>query len=118
MVMLAGLELALAQKSTELYIPIGQSPGVSGIQTIIGTIESVNAPDRGLVVTDEQGSATVKISDKTQIWLDQSTLKTRNQSGSFDALQPKRRVEVKFTESTWQAQVTAEWIKVQMGEGP
>jgi hypothetical protein len=32
--------------NAELYIPIDQSPGVSGIQTIIGTIESVNTPDR------------------------------------------------------------------------
>lgn len=36
----------LYRLNTELSIPIGQSPGVSGIQTIIGTIESVNAPDR------------------------------------------------------------------------
>lgn len=36
----------LYKLNTELYIPIGQFPGVSGIQTLIGTIESVNTPDR------------------------------------------------------------------------
>jgi len=36
----------LYKLNTELYIPIGQSSGVSRIQTIIGTIESINAPDR------------------------------------------------------------------------
>jgi len=117
LVMLAGLQLALAQKSTELYIPIGQSPGVSGVQTIIGAIESVNAAARSLIVTDERGSATVQINDATQIYLDQSALRTRNQTGSLDALQPERRVEVKFTESARQDQVTAEWIKVEMRQG-
>lgn len=116
-VMLAGLRLALAQQSTEIYIPMGQSPGVSGTQTIIGVIESVNASDRSLIVADAQGRATVKVIDETQIYLDQSALKARNQSGAFDALQPERRVEVKFKESARQAQVTAEWIKVAMGAG-
>ncbi len=32
---------AHAQQATEIYIPIGKSPGLSGKTTVIGTIENV-----------------------------------------------------------------------------
>ncbi len=41
--LLTGLSIAFAQKTTERYIPIGQSPGLSGEYTKIGNIEAVSA---------------------------------------------------------------------------
>ena len=114
---LGSLQLARAQKMTEFYIPIGQSPRVSGSQSIIGTIETINAPERRLTMTDAQGRYTVQVTERTQIWLDHSALKIRNQYGSFASLKPQLRVEVKYEESARSDQITAEWIKVEIREG-
>ncbi|ETW95657.1 hypothetical protein [Candidatus Entotheonella palauensis] len=111
---LGGLQLAWAQKSTEIYIPIGKSPGLSETRTIIGSVVSVSAPEQRFTVAEGQTNYTVQVDSETRIWLDQSALNTANRNGSFDALQPERRVEVKYKESERQAQVTAEWIKVEM----
>ena len=39
-----------AQKMTEQYIPIGQSPGLSGKYTVIGKLQSVNPQERTCTV--------------------------------------------------------------------
>lgn len=116
-VVLGSIQLAQAQKQTEIYIPIGKSPGVSRTHTLIGTIETVNLPDRSLVMRDEQGRYTVKVTDRTRIWLDRSAMKLHNQSGSLTSCQPDRQVEVKYEGSAPGEQVTAEWIKVQIRDG-
>ena len=34
---------AHGQRATEMYVPVGQSPGVSGKYTVVGKIETINA---------------------------------------------------------------------------
>ncbi len=106
---------AQAQKMTERYIPIGQSPGISGTYSYIGQIESVDTNNRTVTVRGQEGSRTIKVTDKTWIWLDRSQQRQPNMRGAMSDLQPGRRVEVKYTE--YQTKDTADWIKVAPGSG-
>jgi hypothetical protein len=102
---------AQAQKSTEQYIPIGSSPGLSKKYTSIGTIETLNARD-GLFTISEAGvRRSIRITAKTRIWLDRSKLKLPSLDGGTGDLQPGRRIEVKY-ENPVLRQV-ADWIKVE-----
>jgi hypothetical protein len=113
-VLLGGLALAHAQKSTEIFIPIGQSPGLSGEYTKMGEIEAVSSQDRTVTMTDPSGSYTVQIAEGTSIWLDKSKLKLTNEEGSFADLQAGRMVEVKYEDND--PGRAAEWVKVQVTE--
>ncbi len=105
--LLGSVSHAHGQKSTERYIPIGQSPGLSGKYTYIGTLDAV-APDKRSVTA---GGRTVRITDQTRIWLDRSSLKQSNRSGTLGDLQPGRRVEIKLDDPS--RPQAAEWIKVE-----
>lgn len=103
------------QQTTEIFIPIGQSPGTSESQTIIGKIEKVDSQKKSFTISNTSGKThTVKINSATQIWLDNSKLKKTNQMGSKDDCQPGRRAEVKYSEPERAQTVTAEWIKVEI----
>jgi hypothetical protein len=104
--------LAFGQQVTERFIPIGQSPGVSSKMSIMGTVESVDAAKRTLMVTGQAGAQTWQITDKTQIWTDRSAKKEQNQTGTLGDLQKGRKVEIKPGQGD--AKATAVWIKVQM----
>jgi hypothetical protein len=103
---------AVAQEATEMYIPIGQSPGISNKTSVVGTVQALNAAARTLTVTGPSGPQTFVITAKTRIWLDKSAQKQANQYGSLADLQQGRRVEVKP-----QPAGRADWIKVQAPAG-
>lgn len=105
-----------AQQASEIFIPIGKSPGISEIRTIIGTIEKVDAQKQSFTISNASGTFSVKISADTQIWRDNSKLEKTNQIGSGVDCQPGRSAEVKYTEAERAQTVTAEWIKVEMTE--
>ena len=111
-VALAGVSEAFGQQATEMYIPIGQSPGVSGKSTLLATIESVDAGKRTLTVSGPAGSRKFQLADRTLIWIDRSAQKQRNQTGTLADLQRGRKVEIKPDEGAGQA--VAKWIKVQL----
>lgn len=99
---------AHSQRMTEMYIPIGQSPGVSAKLSVIGEVESVDRKARTFVVTSAAGAKTVRVGDQTRIWLDRSQLKLTNEKGSLADVQKGRRVEVRFATAD-----NAQWVKVQ-----
>jgi hypothetical protein len=103
---------AVAQEATEMYIPIGQSPGISNKTSVVGTVQALNAAARTLTVKGPSGPQTFVITAKTRIWLDKSAQKQANQYGSLADLQQGRRVEVKP-----QPAGRADWIKVQAPAG-
>jgi hypothetical protein len=112
--MLWAVSHAHGQKATEQYIPIGQSPGVSQKYSSIGEIADVNAAARTVTIADPGGRRTVRITDKTRIWLDRTKLKQSNLSGSFADLQKGRRVEVKYEDSA--RRDVADWVKVEIAQ--
>ena len=108
--------VAWAQKSTELFIPIGQSPGLSGKHTMMGRIQSLNASNRSMTVTDAAGtSITVRPDPRTQVWLDRSKLKLPNRKGDYTDYRQDLTVEVKYRNNDRTAGVV-EWVKVQAVE--
>jgi len=109
-----GLPDAQAQKASEIYIPMGQSPGLSGEYTEVGKIGVANAQDQTLTMTNSSGSYTVEITESTNIWLDRSKLQLTNQKGAFADLQTGRMIEVKHKDNDPEGPV--EWIKVQVIE--
>ena len=103
---------AVAQEATEMFVPIGQSPGISNKTTVIGTVQALNAAARTVTVAGPSGPQTFAITDKTRIWLDRSAFKQSNQSDSLADLRQGRKVEVKLQPAG--AKPGADWIKVQV----
>jgi len=102
---------AHAQKTTERFIPIGKSPGLSGKFTLIGKIEAVDRQKKTLTCADASGSYVVKVTDQTRIWLDRTQQNQTNQTGALTDCQKGRMVEVKFVDKEHKGG-PAEWIKV------
>jgi len=111
-VSLGGTLEASGQQATEMFIPIGQSPGLSGKGSLIGTLESVDPRKRMVTISSPSGAQTVGITDRTLIWLDRSQQKQPNQNGAINDLQKGRKVEVKLRKG--EPKAVADWIKVQV----
>ncbi|MFQ5709039.1 MAG: hypothetical protein ACE5HO_16400 [bacterium] len=112
--LLLGLPYAYGQKATEIFIPIGESPGLSDKYTSIGKIEAVDAEQHSITISDPTGSYTVKLTERTKIWLDRSKLKLTNVKGAFEDLQKDSRVEVKYEKNERKDRANADWVKVQV----
>ena len=108
----ASAAVAAAQEATEVFIPIGKSPGVSKQQTVMGTVDTADEKGRTLRITTPAGAITVAVTDKTRIFRDKSALKQPNEAGVFADLQKGRTVEVKLEPG--ESQRRAEWIKVRI----
>ena len=104
---------AKSQKTTEVYIPIGESPGVSGKMTIIGKVEQIRNKDHSITVSLSDNSKLMCKMDKdTPVYLDKSTLKQSNTSGDWGYIKPGMLIEAKYKDRTKTGPI--EWIKVQM----
>jgi len=114
--LLWGMPYVYGQKATEIFIPVGQSPGLSGKHTSLGKITAIDVPNRTITVADSSGSYTVKITGRTQIWLDKSKLRSTNQKGAFTDLRKDLLIEVKYEGNQRQDTGSAEWIKAQIIE--
>jgi hypothetical protein len=106
---------AHGQRMTEQFIPVGQSPGVSGVHSDIGEIAAVDAAKRTLTIEGAAGSRTVKLGPRTRIWLDRSQQRATNAVGSMSDLRAGRRVEVRYVNDT--TKEAADWIKVVVPAG-
>ena len=104
--------LVFAEKSTELYLPIGKSPGLSGKYNLIGRIAEVNFHDQTLTVTGTSGTFTVLTTEYTLFFLDKSKLRQPNRYGSFSDFKKGMLVEVRFEAD--RKHRPAEWIKLQI----
>lgn len=99
-----------AQEATERYIPVGQSPGISGVYTDLGTVSDVDPEGRTISVEHEGGSRTIRVSSDTRIWLDRSRLRQVNAVGTFSDLVVGRTVEIRYEDL--ETREAADWIKV------
>lgn len=106
---------ARAQRMTERYIPVGQSPGLSGRVTTIGEIQDADAESRTVTVAANGESVTVRITDETYVWLDRSEEGLTNLDGDFSDLRPGRRAEIHYRDPD--ARESAVWIKVVVPPG-
>ena len=113
-VALGGTLDASGQEATEMFIPIGQSPGLSGKGSLIGTLESVDRGKGMVTISSLSGTQAVRFTDRTPIWLDRSLQKQPNQNGTIADLQQGRKVEIKLRKG--EPKADAEWIKVQIAK--
>jgi hypothetical protein len=112
------LPLAHGQQATERFIPIGQSPGLSDGQTLIGPIDAMDPLGRTVTLTTEEGLVTAVVTGRTRIWLDRTPLRQPNVRGDMADLVPGRRLEVRLaTPGPRAADREADWIKVEL-RGP
>ena len=103
-----------AEKSTELYIPIGQSPGLSGKYTVMGKIDQVSPKNQTIKMSGASGSYTVKMTKNTSIYLDRSKAQLSNIYGTLADCKGGDLVEVKFEDNSHSKPI--EWIKVQKSQ--
>ena len=99
-----------AQKSTEVFIPIGKSPGVSGKYSVMGKVDQLRYTDSTLTIQEPSGFKSIRVNSSTEIYLDKSRLKQSNKMGSWSDVKSGLTAEVKYTDNKPGA--PAEWIKL------
>ncbi len=104
------------QKATEIFIPIGKSPGVSGKYSVIGTIASFDETTRVLTIKVEDVEHTVTITEETKIWLDKSGIQQTNEIGSPADCRQGRLCEMKYVYDGKTRTDKAEWLKIRVGD--
>lgn len=105
---------AYGQEMTERYIPIGQSPGLSGVRTDIGEVRAFDDTTRRLELVVDGRVRRLAVADETWIWLDRSKQQLTNLVGTASDLQPGRRVEVNYEDPA--AREVADWIKIEVAQ--
>ncbi len=106
----AATPVANSQQTTEQYVPIGQSPGISGKYSYIGNIVAVDKDANTLTVQGERGTKTMSVPPNTRIWLDRSKAKRTNIDATFEDCEVGRKVEVMYDHDDNEV---AEWIKIE-----
>lgn len=105
-----GVTAGYAQQTTEQFIPIGLSPGVSGKSSFIGSVTAVDGAARTVSLLSNVGTKTLKITASTHIWLDRSKAGQSSIVGDFGDLETGRRIEVL---PSGQDPQTAAWVKIE-----
>ena len=115
-VLLAAAPPALAQKSTELYIPIGKSPGLSETHTTIGRIKCVEPDDQTITVIWRGKTFKGQINDRTLFFLDRSSLRRSNTYGGIADCHQGLLCEIKYRGNRRVPGAEAQWIKIQVAD--
>ena len=110
LVMLTGAEPVFAQKATERFIPIGRSPGLSGVYSNIGRIDAIEKQRKLMFVRGDKGFWSCRVTKDTRIWIVRSGQDALSEVGTFEDLSRGLRVEVKYKDD--KRRENAEWIKV------
>ena len=99
--------LGNAQQATELYIPIGESPGLSGVKTAVGAVNQISADS--FILETEAAAQEIQIAPTTIIYLDRSSIRQPNTTGTINEITPGATVEVRFIEDI--SGNPADWVK-------
>ena len=99
---------ALPQQATEVYIPIGKSPGVSGRDSIVGSISSVDHARYRMTVSVSGETKMVKMSPVTRYYVDKTRARKQNKTGSFEDCEVGQRIEAYVDEDG-----NAVWVKIE-----
>jgi len=104
---------AAAQQSTERYVPIGKSPGISGSQSVIGEITAVDSAAHTITVKGDDGERTFRMAGDTRIWLDRSSWGRTSLVGTFYDCIVGRDAEVMYAKDDM---TSARWVKIEARE--
>jgi hypothetical protein len=101
-----------AQYAMEMYIPIGQSIGVSNVTSVIGPIESFDQETRQLVVASSRGRFQFQIGPHSDLWIDNSAREATNTYGNEADLKVGRECEVHYDGNSASNPGSIVWIKL------
>jgi len=102
--------VAEAQQTTEKFIPIGMSPGVSGKSSYQGSITAVDSAAKTFSMQTDGDNKIIGVAATTRIWLDRSKSRKSNLDGGFGALETGSTVEVLLDPGD---PTKAVWIKIE-----
>lgn len=108
--------VAAAQHATELYIPIGRSPGLSGKYTMMGRIDSVS-PGHEMMIAGADTRAAAQLTDDTRFYLDRTALKRSNLYGAYGDCKVGAYCEIKYVDNRPGDRANpgrVEWIKIRV----
>jgi hypothetical protein len=100
---------AAGHPATELYIPIGKSPGISHVKSWIGQIQSLAATQVGFTMMVNDDAKYVAFDESTKIYLQYETPGKNNELGNYTDCKAGRTAEVYLADDG-----KANWIKVLM----
>lgn len=103
---------AVAQKATEMFVPLGQSSGLSGKHTLMARVQAVDAGARSITLVQDSGATVVTLGAAVPVWIDRSKQQQSNSVGSLGDVKPGMLAEVKFVKNN-RTSGDAEWVKVQ-----
>ena len=112
LILSAGIAISMsaaAHQETELYIPIGQSPGISHVKTQIGRIQSLSAAGNGMTILVDGRPVYVAFGEAAKIYLQYAEPGQRNRLGTYADCQADRTAEVYVGDDG-----RLRWIKVRM----
>ncbi len=112
LLLVAGLAASMpaaGHLETELYIPIGKSPGISQGKSMIGRIEAPVATQKGLTIRVPDRTQYVVFDESTKIYVQYDTPGKHNRLGTYSDCQVERPAEVYVGDKG-----TVLWIKVLM----
>ena len=110
----ACISTAHAQKATELYIPIGKSPGVSGETSIVGTIEAVDLANRTITVLYDNERYTGKLNVASLVYLDRSNYQKKNTRGTLEDCTVGSKCEMTYQYKEEEQTDFVNWLKVKV----
>lgn len=110
MALVAWCTISTAHRMTERYIPIGQSPGISGKYSTVGVVKSLDRAAGTVTVDNERGETRYTIDKDTHIWVDRNRWKLKNLTGSYKDCEVGVKVEIMYRHDN---KTVADWIKVE-----
>lgn len=102
---------ALSQQATEVYIPIGKSPGVSGRDSVIGSISSVDHERYRMTISVAGEMRIVKMSKATRYYVDKTRTRKQNKTSSFEDCEVGQRIEAYVDDDG-----NAVWVKIEASD--
>lgn len=100
---------ALTQQATEVYIPIGESPGVSERDSIIGSISSVDHERYRMTISVAGQTRMVTMTPVTRYYVDNTRARTQSRKGSLEDCEVGQRIEVYIDDDG-----NALWVKTEV----
>ena len=82
--------------TTEIYTPIGRSPGLSGKVTVTGFIETVDNRTMVMSVKGADGRWRAVVSDRSKIYIDRSAQRRPNRYGTVEDCKPGHYCEIQY----------------------
>lgn len=102
--------VAMGQQTTEQYIPIGKSPGISDKYSYIGVVVAVDRDAHTIDIRSNRGNKTIRVTEDTRLWLDRSKAKRTNPKASYADCKVGVTVEAMYLHDD---KATADWIKIE-----